>query len=263
MDPKESNFEDEEFGEENEEANDSEKNNDEEDAEDSSKKDDQPGSDNQDDKDEDLSSKYRPSKGEKKKPEEMVPLSKYLDVKKALKRYKDAGGSPSLTNKTLETFAEEAGLKLDVVQDLVKIITAQAREEASRTAEEKIKPIVLEKISRSNLDAFDQDFERTIAQKYPQLVNKKETFKKVAFSKDFLHLTNLEAIRQEFFPDSKPVEKPVKKETVEGGSKGGGKESEQVDFSTLKDNPAQYAKVMKDPALRAKYYKWQDGSSQL
>lgn len=209
-------------------------------------------------------SKYRPQGEEEvveEKAKEMVPLKKYLDLKNELKELRQKDASPELTNQTLEDFAAEAGLTVAVVTKLANMITAQATTEATRVAEERVKPIVLEKMNKANLDAFELDFNKSIAAKYPELANKIEVFKKVAFSKDFLHLKNLEEIKNEFFPDVKPLQKEVKKGSVEAGSQGGGKESETIDFAKLKDNPDQYEKVMKDPVARAKYYDWQERSS--
>ena len=218
-----------------------------------------PASDKVDD--EDLSSSYRPSSETGKKVTvdgETVPLKKYLDVKAKLKELREASTTPELTKKTLDDFAEEAGLKQETVANLVKVITAQAKADAVKAADEKVAPIILEKQSRSSLDAFDQDFEKRIASKYPELAKYKDNFKKVAFSKDFLHLKSLDDIKNEFYPDYQPAEKEVNKEVIEGGSKGGNKETTVIDFSTLKDHEDQYERVMKDDSLRKKYYAWQD-----
>lgn len=234
---------------ENEEDNDSENTNVEPEGDEGSE------NNSQDEEDEeDGESTYRPSE---KKEKQTVPLKKYLDLKDKMKTLK--GNSPEINQQALEEFAEESNLKIDVVKKLAALITSQATKAATKAAEERVAPIVLEKISRENARAFDEDFEKSIIAKYPDLANKKEVFKKIAFSKDFLHLKNLEAIRAEFFPDSKPANtKEVKKSTIEGGSQGGGKEVEKVDFANLKTNPKQYEAVMKDPVARAKYYAWQD-----
>jgi len=248
---------DDEIEDENEEVNDSEENNDEEEEEDTSKK--TPPANDKADDDEELSD-YRPSTEKKVKVDgEMVPLKKYLDVKKKLAEVRKSNDDSGLSNQTLEEFAEEAGLKPEIARKYAKIIIAEAKAEAIKAADERVQPIVLEKISRENLDAFEQDFEKNIATKYPELAGKKETFKKVAFSKDFLHLKSLEAIKNEFFPDVKATSKEAKKkEEIEGGSKGGNKETEHIEFATLKNNPDQYKKVMDDPKLRKKYFDWQD-----
>jgi hypothetical protein len=256
MPGKSDNIDEDIFEDTNEDANDSEKTEG-EDTEDDTSDDTPPAKDSAE---EDLeSSTYRPSDGEKEekgeKSKETVPLDKYLKVKKELKRLQSEQDSP-LNNQALEEFAEESGLKLEVVKNLAKIITSQATAEATRVAEERVKPIVLEKMSRTNLEAFEKDFNKSIVAKYPELASKIDIFKKVAFSKEFLHLKNLEEIKNEFFPDVKAPSKEVKKETPEGGSIGGNKENEKVDFAKLKDNPEQYEKVLKDPVAREAYYSW-------
>ena len=147
---------------------------------------------------------------------------------------------------------------------LASIIVTKANKEAAKEAErvtnERVKPLIIEKASRANTSAFEADFKKNIASKYPELADKVDTFKKIAFSKDFLHLKNLEAIKSEFFPLAKTKEKEVKTDVVEPGSKGGDKNSEVVDFATLKDNSDLYAKVMANPKARAKYYAWQDAN---
>lgn len=244
----------------NEESNDSGKNNAEAEEEDASKKETPPAEDNAGKTEKKVIRNYRPSNGEKEEGgNDVVPLKKYLEVKKALKKYKTASGSSDLNKETLEAFAEETGLTIETAKKLANIVTKRAKDEAIRAADEKIRPIVNEKISRENLEAFEADFEEKIASKYPELAKNKETFKRIAFSKEFLHLKNLEEIRQEFYPDSKQASvKTAKTETIEDGSKGGSKETETIDFSTLKDNPALYEKVMKNEKLRTKYYSWQD-----
>jgi len=242
--------EDTEGDETNEDTNDSENTNGESEGDEDSENNSQ---DEKEESDEDDST-YRPSE---KKEKETVPLKKHLALKAKLRELK--GSSPEINQQALEEFAEESNLKVDVVKKLATLIISQATKAATKAAEDRVAPIVLEKISRENTKAFDTDFEKSIIAKYPDLANKKEVFKKIAFSKDFLHLKNLEAIRAEFFPDSKPSDtKEVKKATVEGGSQGGGKEVEKVDFATLKTNPKQYEAVMKDPVAREKYYSWQD-----
>ena len=250
---------DREIEDEDEEGNDSEKKNTEEDEEDTSKNT-PPANDGADDNKEEELSGYRPSTDKKVKVDgETVPLKKYLDVKAKLAEVRKANDDSGLSKQTLDEFAEEAGLKPEVARKYAKIIIAEATAEAIKAAEERVAPIVLEKTSRENLDAFEQDFINKIATKYPELAAKKETFKKVAFSKDFLHLKSLEAIKNEFFPDVKAVSKEAaKKEELEGGSKGGNKEVEHIEFSTLKESPDNYKKVMDDPKLRKKYFDWQD-----
>jgi hypothetical protein len=217
-------------------------------------------SDKKDDQEdeEDLSNKYRPSDEKKDKKPETVPLKKYLDLKAKFKAAQEEGDNLDLSNESLEEFAEEAGLKLPVVKKLAKLIVAQATAEATRAADERVKPLVQERISKESELFFDQDFEKNIATNYPDLAAKKEAFKKIAFSKDFIHLKSLEEIRTEFYPDSNPVSKEAKKDFPEPGSKGGNKDVERINFASLKENPAQYAKVMKDSEARAKYYEWQD-----
>lgn len=247
---------------EDEEVNDSEKNNDVAKKDDATKKDTPPADDTADTTNKKVVKNYRPSVGEKVDVNgEMVPLKKFLDLKKVYKDLKSKTSSPELNNKTLEAFAEETGLTIETAKKFAEIVTKQAKAEALKAADERVAPILIEKMSKSNLEAFEQDFEQSIATKYPDLANKKETFKKIAFSKDFLHLKSLDEIRQEFYPDVKPSEKQIKKETIEGGSKGGNKETETIDFSTLKENPELYERVMKDPVLKKKYYAYQDAQS--
>lgn len=243
--------------EKNEDAKDSETKEGDGEAQDPSKTKIEP--DNDPDKKEDLSNKYRPSdEKEAKKVDETVPLKKYLDLKAKLKEAQSKGDDLDLNKESLEEFAEEAGLQLPVVKKLARLITAQATAEANKLAEEKIKPFVVEKISRENERLFEEDFEKRISSVYPDLANKKDAFKKIAFSKDFIHLKSLDEIREHFYPDSVKVTKEVKKESLEKGSLGGNKETEKIQFATLKENPTQYAKVMNDPVARAKYYEWQD-----
>lgn len=237
--------------EEDEEGNDSEKNNT------GSENEEDPEEDPQGDDDEEGKG-YRPKDSE---PEEkqVVPLKKYLKLKAKLQKATADDDSLELNEDALESFAEESNLDIKVVKKLAKVLTSQATKAATKAAEEKLAPLVLEKISKDNLAAFEADFEKSIASKYPELATKKDVFKKIAFSKDFLHLKNLEAIRAEFYPGSKPAGKKAKDESIEGGSKGAGKESiTKVDFATLKSNPEEYAKVMSNPEAKKKYYEWQD-----
>jgi hypothetical protein len=247
---------DEDFDEEtNEDADDSENTEGEADDQDASKTENGPADDTADD---DESTKYRPSDSkEEKKAPQMVPLKKYTDLKAKLRDLQKEEQA-DLSNETLEEFAEEFGIKPNAVKKLAKLITTQAIEEATRVAEERVKPLVQERVSIDNSKAFEADFQKNIASKYPELATQIEVFRNIAFSKDFIHLKSLEAIKTEFYPNVKASQKEVKKESVEGGSQGAGKETERIEFATLKDNPKQYAKVMNDPVARGKYYEWQD-----
>lgn len=276
---------DELFDEENEEGNDSDETNAESKEDSDSKTTIPPADDPADDskktpeKDEDENQEqYRPSSKEDDSDEDdddsddddddedltknkTVPLKKYLKVKAKLKNAVGSDGSSDLTNKTLEEFAEESGLEIKVVKQLRDIIVTQARSEATKVADERVRPIVVEKMTRRNEELFEKDFAAKISSKYPELEAKKEAIKKIAFSRDFLHLKTLDDIRNEFFPNAKAVEKAVKKDSVEAGSVGGNKESETIDFASLQDNPELYKKVIANPQLRKKYYAWQDSSS--
>lgn len=271
--------EDELFGEENEDVNDSAKNDDESNDDDDSKTKTPPADDpaedkkNQSDKDDsDSQDQYRPSDSDDDEDDndddeddqikgDTVPLKKYLKVKAKLKNKITSEGTSDLSKQTLEEFAEESGLKIDVVAKLRDLIVTQARSEATKVADDRVRPIVAEKMTRRNEELFEKDFAAKVSSKYPELESKKEAFKKIAFSRDFLHLKTLDDIRNEFFPNAKAVEKAVKKESPEAGSVGGNKETETIDFAKLHENPDLYKKVIADPKLRAKYYSWQESSS--
>lgn len=211
--------------------------------------------------------KYRPSeeddkeKGKEKEKEtdpEHVPLSVYLQLKNDFKELKKSLESDTLTQKELDELAEESGLDAKVLQKIIATAKIQAKQEALKEVDAKVKPIVSQKISSDNDRFFSDDFEQTIAKKYPELADKKDNFKRIAFSKDFMHLKTLEDIRKEFYPNAKSTkEAAVKTEAPEGGSKGTeGKELESIDFGKMDE--ATHKKVLADPKLKAKYYAWQD-----
>lgn len=216
---------------------------------------------------EERAKKYRPSgeddksKGKEKEKEtdpEHVPLSVYLELKKDFKDLKKSLETDTLTQKELDELAEESGIDSKVLQKIIATAKIQAKQEAMKEVDERVKPIVSQKLSSDNERFFTEDFEKTIASKYPELADKRETFKRIAFSKDFMHLKTLEDVRKEFYPFAKTAkEAAVKTEAPEGGSKGTeGKEPESVDFSKM--NEETHKRVLADPKLRAKYYAWQD-----
>ncbi|MDQ5987380.1 MAG: hypothetical protein CSYNP_03120 [Syntrophus sp. SKADARSKE-3] len=205
---------------------------------------------------------YRPKADEKQKGFKeagTVPLKKYLDVKNRLKELKEVSKtSNNLSNADIESLAKEHNLDADVLKAIAAII----KKETIAEAEKKITPL-LEKARREESEkAFEKDFKQNILSKYPELKSKKEHFKRIAFSPDFLHLKTLEDIRKEYFDGYKPSDdggkKDDKKDTVEGGSKGGAKGSETIDFANMTDE--QHSKVLADPKLKAEYYKWKDAN---
>ena len=96
---------------------------------------------------------------------------------------------------------------------------------------------------------FDKVFKEKTLKKYPHLAGHRDKFKRMVMSPDFMDMTEQQII-DEYFPA------PKKEDSPETGSKGGAKGDEVVDFSKM--TTEQHEKVLKDPVLRAKYYKWQD-----
>lgn len=193
---------------------------------------------------------YRQQDAPEKKGADTVPLSKFLELKNELKELKRS--SNSVSSESLESFAEDAGLDIDVVRRMATVIASQAKEEALAEVDSKVRPVLREKQAADNDALFTKDFEKNIVSRYPELADKKEAFKAIAFSKDFLHLKTLEDIRKEFFSSAKQV----KKETFERGSIGADNLPEDVDFAKMDDET--HAKVLADPKLRKEYYAWQD-----
>ena len=187
---------------------------------------------------------YRP-----KTNSDTVPLSKYTKVKQRIKELKaQLEEKSNLSNEDLKALAKEHNLDEEGLKKIATII----KKETLKEAEKKIAPILSKQQQVENEKRFEEDFERTIAKKYPELVGKKGQFKRIAFSPDFIHLKTLEDIRKEFYPDSKAT----KDDSPESGSNGGNKETETIDFSKMTEE--QHAKVLDDPKLKAKYYDWQD-----
>lgn len=193
---------------------------------------------------------YRPKP---EKSDDVVPIKKYVKIKKelqALKKERESDGE-DLTTEDLDSLAEEYNLEPKALKKLATTISSMTLKQAQKL----IAPIQAKAMESENEKAFNTDFEKSIVSKYPHLASKKEQFKKIAFSPDFVHLKNLEAIRKEFFAE---IEAPKKKinDNLEGGSKGVSKGDEEIDFANMTDE--QHARVLKNPTLRAKYYKFQD-----
>lgn len=187
---------------------------------------------------------YRP-----KEKSDTVPLSKYTKVKQKIKELKkQLADKSNLSNKDLESLAQEHNLDPAALKRIASIIEKNALKEADK----KIAPILSKQKQAENEKHFEEDFERNIAKKYPELAGKKAQFKRIAFSPDFIHLKTLEDIRKEFYPDTKVS----KTDSPEGGSSAAPKETETIDFSKMTEE--QHRRVLDDPKLRAKYYDWQD-----
>lgn len=185
-----------------------------------------------------------------------VPLKVFLEMKKEYKELKAKQAGATLSNQSLAEIAEAAGIDEEATKKLVSVITEAVKRETLDEVDSRVKPILVQKMSSESERFFEEDFEKTIASKYPELADKKETFKKVAFSKDFLHLSTLEDIRKEFFP---AVKKAAKEESPEGGSKGAAnKGTEEIDFSKVASDQDLHKKVIGDRKLREKYYAWKD-----
>lgn len=185
-----------------------------------------------------------------------VPLSVFLEMKKEYKALKAEKASSPLTNQTLAEIAEAAGIDQEATKKLVSVIAEAVKAETLAEVDSRVKPIVAQKMSSDSDRFFEEDFDKTIAKKYPELVDKKEHFKKIAFSKDFLHLKTLEDIRKEFFPTAASA---AKEEAPAGGSQGAAnKGGEEIDFSKVDSDQNLHKKVVSDSKLRAKYYAWKD-----
>lgn len=188
---------------------------------------------------------YRPKSGS-----DSVPLKKYTKVKQRIKELKaQLAERSNLSSEDLADLAKEHNLD----EAGLKKIAAIIKKETLKEAEKKIAPIISKQQQVENEKRFDEDFERTIAKKYPALAGKKGQFKRIAFSPDFIHLKTLEDIRKEFYPD---VTSEIKDDNPEGGSSAAPKETETIDFAKM--TPKQHEMVLADPKLRAKYYDWQD-----
>jgi len=189
---------------------------------------------------------YRP----KPKSDETVPLKKYLDLKNDVKALKKSiehlsDDKSNLSNEDLDKLAEEYNLDKEGIKKLVSVI----KKETAKEAEKKIAPLLAERQREQNEKNFDKVFKEKTLKKYPHLADFKDKYKRMVMSPDFVDMTE-EQIINEYFPA------PKKDDSPETGSQGGSKGDEVVDFSKMTDE--QHAKVLKDPALRAKYYKWQD-----
>lgn len=207
-------------------------------------------SDDSDEEDEDSSdTDYRPKEPKK---EEFVPLKKYTKLRKELQklRKQSSESDSSLQTEDLEELADKYKLPEKFVKDLATTIETRSL----KKAEEKIAPLIAKQTMSENERLFNADFDKTILTKYPHLADKKEHFKKIAFSPDFVHLKSLEDIRKEFF-DSPPPKK--KTESIEGGSSGAERTGDE-DINL--DNPTeqQLEKILDNPALRKKYFERQD-----
>ena len=205
--------------------------------------------DDEESDEEDSKKNYRPKS---EQPDESVPLKKYLKVKKelsTLKKEREDDGE-DLSTEDLDSLAEKYDLEPKALKELAKVIEHSTLKKAQKI----IAPIQAKAMEGENEKAFNADFEKTILSKYPHLASKKEQFKKIAFSPDFVHLNNLEAIRKEFFADIEPPKKK-EKDAPEGGSRGSLK-VEEIDFDNMTEE--QHARVLDDPVLRKKYYAHQD-----
>lgn len=201
--------------------------------------------------DEEESSKYRPKSEEK--PKDTVPLKTFLELKKDYKKLEKELGKDGedLSTKDLESLAEEYNIEPKILKVIVKAASTMTLKEAQKM----IAPLKAKEIEAENTKAFESDFEKSILSKYPHLASKKEQFKNIAFSPDFVHLKNLEDIRKEFFADVEP-QKKREKDSPEGGSRGAIKGDEEIDFDNMTEE--QHARVINDPNLRKKYYAHQD-----
>lgn len=286
MKPNEEEIEEEESEEEEDEELDEDEDDSEEDLDDVEDKDDKSKSvkkdksskksDKDDKEDKELedatarSSKYRPVEKPKAKEEDEedddedenassknhVPLKTHLALKKKYKELRDSSADDALTQEDLDELATASGLSIEAVKTFVKVFQSKTKLAAKKEVDSKIAPLLKEKLSSSNEKAFDEDFEKTIVAKYPELKAQKANFKRIAFSKDFIHLKNLEEIRKEFYPSSKPGTVAKKTDAPEGGSKGAGDKDGEINFAKMTQE--QHAKVLATPALRKKYYAWQD-----
>lgn len=189
---------------------------------------------------------YRP----KPKSDETVPLKKYLDLKNDVKTLRKeierlSDDKPNLSKEDLDKLADEYNLDKNGVKKLVSVI----KNETLKEAEKKIAPILAERQKEQSEKNFEKVFKEKTLKKYPHLADQKEKFKRMVMSPDFMDMTE-EQIINDYFPATKKDDSP------ETGSKGGAKGDEVVDFSKM--TTEQHQRVLKDPVLREKYYKWQD-----
>jgi hypothetical protein len=192
---------------------------------------------------------YRP----KPKSDEVVPLKKYLDLKTDVKNLKKeierlSDDKSNLSNKDLESLADEYNLDKDYVKKFASVIEKKTAKEA----EKKLAPLLAERQKEQNEKNFDKVFNEKTLKKYPHLADFKEKYKRMVMSPDFVDMTE-DQIISDYFP---VPSKPTKDDSPENGSQGGSKGDEVIDFSKMSEE--QHAKVLDNPKLRAKYFDWQD-----
>ncbi len=184
---------------------------------------------------------------------EMVPLKKYMDLKRELKEAKEGNGSNSFNDEDIEEIAKEFDVDPSFAKKLAKTITASATKQAQAA----IAPVLQERKMAENVKNFNADFDKKIlAQFGADAEQYREDFRRMAFSPDFLDLKTLNDIQKRFFPHLKKAEAGTKKETIENGSKTSVKGSSQIDFANMDEDT--HMKVLADPKLKQQYYDWQE-----
>lgn len=192
-------------------------------------------------------------------PEEKVPLSALLDVKKenkqlqkdmkALKKQIEEGATPKEVSTSIDALMEEyPETDREFIQKLAQTIRAEVKKETAGEVTEALKPIK-EKDRAAEIDKrFNTHFVNAMEAmpEYKDVVDK-DTIKALSLLPQNANKTFTQLIEASY------GHLVTGKRTIDAGSTRAGKPDGEIDFKRAESDTAYFDQIMADPGMKKKY----------
>ncbi len=198
---------------------------------------------------------------EESKKDDSVPLATFLEMKNSnkelqkqmneLKESIEKGASKKEVTQSMKDLAEQHGVDIDLLSDIVSTVRTQVESEVEGKVNEKLKPLQ-DKERAAQVDAiFQTQFARSM-ERLPEL-------KDIVQPQVIKSLSQIPANQNKTF--TQLIEETYghlvqgRRSLDEGSTRAGRDDSMEVDMVKAKKDPAYFKEVMSDPNLKAKYNK--------
>lgn len=191
--------------------------------------------------------------------EEMVPLSKFLELKneskasqrelKALKKTIEEGATKSEVSRSMQEIADQHGVDADFLNDFVKAVREDVKKETEQEIESKLKPIAeKEKASKIN-ETFKEHFSKAM-EAMPEFngVVKEDVIKSLSFIPANANKTFSQLI-EETYGHLVQGRRSIDSQTNKAGKNDFG----EIDTNRAKVDQKYFKEIMDNPVLKKKY----------
>ena len=195
-------------------------------------------------------------KSEKK--EESVPLSEFLEIKKAnklltkeLKDFKKSvedGASDKEIASDIDTLADENNVDKNFLRKFAKAIKAETEKDLEEKISSKLKPIEDKERAENVSKVFNSHFDKVLDEmpEYKEIVNR-DVIKSLSLQRENQSKTFAQILEETYGNAIRG------KRTIETATPRGGKEPESIDYDRMRTDDKYYDEVMKNPSLKKEW----------